>query len=319
MATAAAALYKTATSTAKRESLDDIIYQVDSDETPFMSTVKKGTASAITEEWLVQELAAASAVNYVNEGADTDYQAQTAHTRFTNLCMISQKGVSISGTLSEVKQAGVSNEMNYRQIIAGKELRRDLEKYFTDGEVVKSATDPRKSGAISTWLSNSSFGSGGAVPTGDGTAAGTNGTARALTLALVEAAHGLAWADGGAPTSLLLSATNKQNFSALTSSVTNQLQMTSGKPVEGMHVGSISVFLTDYGQLDVTMSRQLSNDKALLLDYDWLEYRTLPNRNFAIKDMAANGDSVQKQIVVEGTLCALAPKSSAQVVALNGS
>ena len=319
MATAAAALYKTATSTAKRESLDDIIYQVDSDETPFISTVKKGTASAITEEWLVQELASASATNYVNEGSDTDYQAQTAHTRLTNVCMISQKGISISGTLNEVKQAGVSNEMNYRQIIAGKELRRDLEKYFTDGEVVKSGSDPRKSGAVSTWLSNTSFGSGGAVPTGDGTDAGTAGTARALTLALVEAAHALAWNDGGSPTSLLLSATNKQNFSALTSSVTNQLQMTSGKPVEGMHVGSVSVFLTDFGQLDVTMSRQLSNDKALLIDYDWCEYRTLPNRNFAMKEMASTGDSMQKQLIVEGTLVMTAPKSSAQVLALNGS
>ena len=318
MATAQAALYGTGDSTAKRESLDDIIYMIDPDETPFVSTIKKGTASAVTEEFLVQELAAAVGTNYVNEGSDTSYQTQTAHTRLTNICQISQKGVSVSGTLAEVDQASVSDEMQYRQVLASKELRRDMEKYLVDIAQAKSGSDPRKTATLETWVSNASVGAGsGAVPAGTGADAHTAGTARALTLALVESAHALAWADGGQPSLLMMSSTNKTNFSNLSGNVTNQLAMTN--PRESFHVGSVSAFLTDFGQLDVTMNRHLSNDSIYGIDPDWMELRTLPNRNFQVNDMARTGDSVQKQVITEFCLVPTAPKAHFAIHDLNGS
>ena len=317
MATASVALYGTGDSNAKKESLDDIIYKIDPDETPFVSSIAKGTASAVTEEFLVQELAAASATNYVNEGADTDYQTLTAHTRFTNVCQISQKGISISGTLMEVDQAGVSDELEYRTVIASKELRRDMEKYLLDGDTAKSSSDPRKTATLETWITNVDDASDATAVTGDGSDVHTAGTGRALTLAQIEAAHQLAWNDGGAPSRLLMSATNKTNFSDLSGNVTNQLQMTA--PRESFHIGAVSSFLTDFGQLDVTMDRFLGNDKIYGIDTDWAELRTLPNRNFATNDMARTGDSMQRQIVTEFCLIPTAPKAHFAVHDLNGS
>lgn len=318
MATAQVALYGSGDSTAKRESLDDLIYMIDPDETPFVSSIKKAKSSAVTEEFLVQELASALSNNYVNEGADTDYQTQTAQTRLTNIHQISQKGVSVSGTLSEVDQAAISDELQYRQVIAAKELRRDMEKYLTDVAQAKSGSDPRKTATLETWVSNASVGAGsGAAPAGTGADAHTAGTARALTLALIEDAHALSWADGGQVSMVLMSATNKTNFSNLSGNVTNQLAMTN--PKESFHIGAVSAFLTDYGQLDVTMSRFLSNDSIYGIDTDWMEMRTLPNRDFQVNEMARTGDSMQKQVVTEFCLCPTAPKAHFAIHDLNGS
>ena len=120
------------------------------------------------------------------------------------------------------------------------ELRRDIEKMVGDTDVARSASEPRKSASLSCWITNGSVGAGsGAFATGDGSDAVTGGTDRALTLALIEDAQQDAWADGGNPRLMLMSATNKANFSDLAASgnlVSNDVNMTAAKEVT--YVGS---------------------------------------------------------------------------------
>jgi hypothetical protein len=290
---------------------------VDPDETPFVSSIKKGKASAVTEEFLVQELAAAVATNYINEGADTSFETQTPQTRLTNVCQISTKGISVSGTLAEVDQASVSDEMEYRSVLAAKELRRDMEKYLVDSNTAKSASDPRKTASLRTWLTNGSKASDATAAAGTGADTYTVGTARALTQALIDAAHQAAWEAGGAPSLLLMSPSNKANFSDLSTNVTNQLHMTS--PRESFSVGSVSAVLTDFGQLDCVMDRFLGNLFIYGIDPNWCELRTLPNRNFQTIDLAKTGDSKQRSVVTEFCLVPTAPKAHFFVGDLNGS
>ena len=90
-------------------------------------------------------------------------------------------------------------------------------------------------------------------------------------------------------------------------------------PRESFAVSAVSAVMTDFGQLDVVMNRQLSNDFIFGIDPNWAELRTLPNRDFAITDMARTGDSWQRQVVTEFCFVPTAPKSHFFVADLNGS
>ena len=83
------ATHTTQTAVGEREDLADVIYRIDPDETPIFSALKKETSNGIFTEWQVQELAAASATNYVNEGANATFATPTATVRFGNYHQIS--------------------------------------------------------------------------------------------------------------------------------------------------------------------------------------------------------------------------------------
>jgi len=189
-----------------------------------------------------------------------------------------------------------------------------------DTDVARSASEPRKSASLSCWITNGSVGAdAGAFATGDGTDAVTGGTDRALTLALIEDGMQDAWTDGGNPKMLVASATNRANFSDLSASgnlVSNDVNMTAAKATT--YVGSTSVFLTDFGTLDVVPSRFLGNDRIFLIDPDFASICTLNGRNFAEKEIAATGDAEKTQLITEWALKVQAPEAHAMILDLTG-
>ena len=313
--------FATSAAVGEREQLADVIYRIDPAETPIFSNVKKETGNGIFMEWQVQELAGASTTNYHNEGADTSTAAATPTSRIGNYMQISKKVFATSGTLDAVDTAGREREHNYQKVLKGLELRRDIEKMIGDTDVARSSSDPRKSASLSCWMTNGSVGGGaGAFATGDGTDAITNGDDRALTLALIEDAQQDAWTDGGNPRMMVMSATNKANFSDLSASgnlVSNDVNMTAAKEVA--YVGSTSVFLGDFGTLESSPSRFLSNDRIFLIDPDFVSIATLNGRNFLEEDLAKTGDATDSHIICEWTLKPTAPKAHAAIFDLSGS
>jgi hypothetical protein len=314
------ATHTTQTAVGEREDLADVIYRIDPDETPIFSALKKETSNGIFTEWQVQELAAASATNYANEGANATFATPTATVRFGNYHQISVKDVAVSGTLEAVDKAGRDREMAYQRVLKSLELRRDIEKAIGDTDVARDASDPRKSASLTCWMTNGSVGAGGSFATGDGTDTITGGTDRALTLALIEDGMQDAWEDGGSPKMLVGSATNRANFSDLSATgnlVSNDVNMTQAKATT--YVGSTSVYLTDFGTLDVAPSRFMGNDRMFLIDPDFASLCTLQGRNFAEKDIAATGDAEKMQLITEWSLKVQAPKAHAVVYDLDGS
>lgn len=313
--------YTTQTAVGEREQLADVIYRIDPDETPIFSALKKETSNGIFTEWQVQELASASTTNYVNEGADASIVAPTATVRLGNYHQISVKAVAVSKTLDAVEKAGRDREVAYQKVLKSLELRRDIEKAIGDTDVARDGSDPRKSASLSCWISNGSVGATGAfAANGNGTATITAGTARPLTLALIEDGMQDAWTDGGNPKMMVASATNRANFSDLSATgnlVSNDVNMTAAKEVT--YVGSTSVFLTDFGSIEVAPSRFLSNDRIFLIDPDFASLATINGRNFAENEIAPTGDAEKFQIVTEWALKVQAPKAHAGIFDLNGS
>ena len=316
------ATFTTSNAVGEKESLADIIYRLDTSETPIFSSAEKITTNGVFYEWQVQELAAAATDNHVNEGADATFATPTATSRLGNYHQISVKDFAISGTLESVDKAGRERESAYQKVLKSLELRRNIEKSVGDTNVARSASDPRKSASLITWMTNVSKPSDMGHGTGDGTdTADLTGTARALTLAQIESANQEAWEDGGNPQILVCSATNKANISNLsaagTNLVTNQVNATAGTAPS--FVGAVSVFLTDFGELQLTPSRFLSNDKLFIIDPDYVSIGTLNGRNFAESELSKTGDADKTQIVTEFTLVVKSPKAHAAVFGLNGS
>ena len=311
------AQFTTANAVGEREDLSDVITRIDPDETPIFSALRKETANGVFVEWQVQELAAAVATNYQTEGADASYATPTATTRLGNHMQISQKDAQVSGTLDAVDKAGRDAEVAYQKVLKGLELRRDIEKYL-NSDTARSASDPRKAGTLSSWITNVDDASGTSAATGDGTdVPDMSGTNRALTLAMIDNAMQAAYTDGGQPNMLVVSPAKKATFSDLNggSVTTNQINYTA--PREAAIVGSVSLYLSDYGQLDVVIDRFASDDRVYLLDSDYASICTLPNRNFAVDDLAKTGDSEKFQIITEFTLKVSAPKAHGAVYDLS--
>jgi hypothetical protein len=311
----------TANQTGEREQLADIIYKIDSDETPIFSLAKKETVNGTLVQWSVQELASAGQ-NSLSEGADASYATPTATTILNNHTQISGKDFAISGTLESVDKAGRAKESAYQSVLKGLELRRDIEKIVGDLNVAKSGSEPRKSATLVTWMTN-----GDASPsdisfgTGDGSdVADLTGTEASLTLAKIDNAVTQAWNDGGKPRVLVCDATNKANISDLsqagTNLVTNQVNTTASSAPA--FVGSVSVYLTDYGTLDLTPSRFMSNDKLFIIDPDHIKIGTLNGRNFSKTQLAQTGDAIKEQIICEWVLMPTAPKAHSAVIGLSG-
>jgi len=311
--------FTTSSAVGEREQLADVIYRIDPDETPIFSAVKKSTSNGVFVEWQVQDLAAASATNYATEGADASIVAPTATTRLGNYHQISQKAFAISNTLEAVDKAGRERETQYQRVLKSLELRRDIEKAIGDTNVARSGSDPRKSASLMTWITNGSVGTGGTFATGDGTDTVTDGTNRGLSMSLVEDAMQDAWEDGGNPKMLVCSATNRTVLSDLAASgnlVSNDVNMTAAKATS--YVSSVSVMLTDFGTIEITPSRFMSNDKLFVIDPDFVEVCTLTGRNFAENEISSTGDAQKVQIVTEWALKPLAPKAHGAVLDLSG-
>ncbi len=314
------AQFTTANAVGEREDLSDVITRIDPDETPIFSALRKETGNGVFVEWQVQELAAAVATNHQNEGADASYATPTATTRLGNYMQISQKDAQVSGTLDAVDKAGRDAEVAYQKVLKGLELRRDIEKYL-NSDTARSASDPRKAGTLSSWITNVSIASdetafNAGVGTGTHVPA-MDGTNRTMTLAMIDAAMQAAYTDGGQPNMLVVSPAKKASFSDLNSGsvATNQISYTA--PREAAIVGSVSLYLSDYGQLDVVIDRFASDDRVYLLDSDYASICTLPNRNFTVDDLAKTGDSEKFQIITEFTLKVSAPKAHGAVYNLS--
>ena len=315
------ATYTSSTAIGEREDLADVIYRIDPDETPVFSNAEKVTTSGIFHEWQVQELAAAVDTNYVNEGADYSYVNPSATTRLGNYHQISVQAASVSNTLDVVDKAGRDRETAYVKVLKGIEQRRDVEKALFKNEA-RSGSDPRKAGKLLSYITNTVVEGATTTPTGDGSdVSDMAGANAALTLAKIDDAMEAAYVDGGNPSMLVVSPANKVAFSDLSSgsAVTNQLHMTANAPTDAVIIGSVSMYLTDFGTLNVVIDRQAPNTEIHLLDPDFYSIGHLPGRMFSVSDVAPTGDATKFAIVSEWTLVMKAPKAHAAVVDLSTS
>jgi len=298
------ATYKTYESVGNREDLTDVIYNISPTDTPFMSSVGKTKATAVYHEWQTDSLADASVANAVVEGADASSATLAPTTRVGNRTQISQKTIQIAGTLESIDKAGRKSEKAYQLSKASSELKRDMEKILLSNQaaVTGDASTARKLGSLQAWLETNYVGAGTAGS--DGTTARVSGTDAAFTETMLKNAVKAAYEQGGNPSVLMVTPTQKQVVSGFAGIAEQRYQAPSNAPTT--IVGAADVYLSDFGTLSVVPNRFMSADAddngevAFVLDPEYASIAYL--RPFATNELAKTGDSEKTQLLVEYTL-----------------
>jgi Family of unknown function (DUF5309) len=302
-----------------REDLADIIYEIDPWETPMVAACGNQQAEQPMTEWLVQSLGAAGD-NAQPEGFRYTAMPLIQPARLNNIAQIMVRAVTVSNTYRVSNTVG-GDEFDRQTLLKGKELRRDLEWCITGTSIKQNAAAPapRRMSAFQTWITNGSMGVGGnLVAVGDGTAAPVAGAARPLTLDLVSEALEMAFTAGGHPNLALMSPRVKRIFSSLA-------QGGSGNPIAAQNivqattpaavtiVGSVDIYLSDFGRLNLAPDIFAPANVLLLPDTDYIEMAPLPDRDMTLEEYAKVGDAADGAMVFEGSLRVTAPKAHAMV------
>lgn len=286
-----------------REDLADAIYDISPTETPFMSAVKRGKATAVLHEWQTDVLAAASSTNAVLEGDVVVGTATTPTTRQQNYCQISRKDAVVTGTQETVDKAGRSSEMAYQMARRAKELKRDMEAIITGNQARVTGTTAvaRKLRSLEAWLTSNVSRNTAATATKGKSATSSTGAAtdasalRTFTELQLKTVLESMETNGGEPTTLMLGVHSKTVFSNFTGRAQSQQQI-AGNVVNA----GADIYKSDWGTIKVVTNRFMRARTAIAFDPKYAAIAYL--RPFMKSDLAKNGDAERKFILAEYTL-----------------
>lgn len=285
-----------------REDLQDVIYDISPEETPFYSGMAKVKATNTYHEWQTDSLRA-SAANAHIEGDDTTAEARTATSRLGNYTQIFKNSVVIPGTDAGLKKAGRAKEMAYNVMKIAKEQKLDIEKALFDNNarVAGNSTTARELAGAPAWLiTNVDFqsGVGGANPTGDGTDARTDdGTPTAFSQTKFDSVMQSIWENGGKPDCVYLSAFQ---MNVALGFVGNNNQRSTVTGDDGKVIKHMDVYVTPWGTVEFIPTRENRGRDVFIMQKDmWAAGVLRPTKN---EELSKTGDNEKRQVVTELTL-----------------
>ena len=276
------------------------------------------TAKATFHEFQTDTLATA-AQNAQLQGDDVTFAAASPTTRIGNRTQISRKEVIISGTQEAVDKAGRNSELVYQMGKRRDELKRDKEFVLCSNQAPvtgNSATAPQLRPLCGWITTNVDRGAGGA--NGSTSAAATDGTQRALTLAMITTAQQNAWMQGGKPGFLMCGPKQRGNLTTLFGTAATKFYAVEDKKM----TATIQAFEGDFGLVKVVMNRFMrgaqtgADREVFLLDDSLWNVAYLKGRKMVSLDIAKTGDSEKGVILSEYTLESLQEAGNAVIADL---
>lgn len=301
-----------------REDLEDNIYRVAPEETPFVSNIGTSKATNIYHEWQTEDLTAASATNAQLEGDDYALGSPNLTTRLGNTCQILAKTGGVSRTQEIVNKAGRASELARQKVLKTIEIKRDLEirAIGNYAAVAESGATTRKLAGIQAFLtSNDNRGSGGSdggFSASPGPAAATDGTQRTFTEALVKATMATTFGNGGKPTQAYMGGTHKQQFSAFTG-IADIRSEVRGNAMATI-TGAADVYVSDFGSLTLIPHAYGLSRACVLVDPKMAAIATLDG--LKTKALASSGDNEKFLMTMEKTLVIKNQKAHAVIADL---
>jgi len=291
-----------------REDLENVIYDVSPEETPFYTTCKKVTAKNTYHEWQTDALRASGANAHI-EGDATTAEARVATTRLGNYTQIFKNAVVIPDTDKGLDKAGRASEMAYQVLKIAKEQKLDIEKalFANNARVAGDATTARELAGTETWFTSTiqNRGSGGAHAAGTGADARTDGTQTAFDQDKFDAIMQNCWEKGGKPDSVYLSAYLMNLALAFTG---NNNQRSSVQAGDKKVIKSLDVYVTPWGTIEFIPSRENRGRTVHVMQDDMWAVAVL--RGTKNVELAKTGDNSTRQVVTELTLVAKNEASS---------
>lgn len=296
--------FKTYAAAGLREDLTDVIYDISPQDTPIMSSIGKGKATAVYHEWQTDSLAAATFGNALVEGADATAATLSPTTRVGNYTQIVGKTIQISGTLESVDKAGRKSEKAYQLAKGSAEIKRDIEAIITanQGRTAGDTNTARKMGALLSWIKTNTNKREttvtGSDPTTIGESTRGDGTTRTFTETLLKDVVQKVFTSGGTPSLLVVPPAGKQKVSSFEGIAQHRIN-TQGTGKVTILAGA-DLYQSDFGVLQVVPDRFMRTRDALVLDPEYAAMAYL--RPFQTNELAKTGDSEKTQILAELTL-----------------
>lgn len=287
-----------------REDLENDIYRIAPEETPFTSNIGKTKASSTFHEWQTETLEAVDTANYQLEGDDVStLDSARLTSRIGNYTQIFRKSGAVAGTQEAVTLAGREDEMDRQKMLAGLALKRDVEARLIGNYAsnAQSGGTPRKAAGALAWItSNDSRGSGGSDGgySGGTVSAATNGTQRTFTEALVKTMLATSFGNGTRYSQAYMGGTHKQLFSTFTGIADIRADV-SGKGMATIY-GAADVYVSDFGAITLIPHPYGLTRDALFVDPKMVAVGTL--RPVASKALASSGDNEKFLLTTEKTL-----------------
>jgi hypothetical protein len=291
-----------------REDLENVIYDVSPEETPFYTTCKKVTASNTYHEWQTDALRASGSNAHI-EGDATTAEARVATTRLGNYTQIFKNAVVIPDTDKGLDKAGRASEMAYQVLKIAKEQKLDIEKalFANNARVAGDATTARELAGTETWFTSTiqNKGVGGAHAAGTGADARTDGTQTVFNQTKFDAIMQNCWEKGGKPDSVYLSAYLMNLALGFTG---NNNQRSTVQAGDKKVIKSLDVYVTPWGTIEFIPSRENRGRTVHVMQDDMWAVAVL--RGTKNVELAKTGDNSTRQVVTELTLVAKNEKSS---------
>jgi hypothetical protein len=292
-----------------KEEVDDKIYRVSPEETPFVSMIGRKSVDSTTPEWQRDALRS-PASNAAVEGADATYSAQTQPERLSNKTQIIRDTLSVTGTTDRVAKYGRDKESARLKAKKMVELKKDIEwSAISNGAFVAGAAAvARQMRGLFGWIeTNNELNSDtGVAPDVSSNTAPVAGTLRAMDEDTLKALILKVYNSGGKAEVLMTSPNHKQKVSTFSGGVQRVTDVSKG---EVRLNTSFSVYGHDFGQTKVVPNRVMTGtsgthaglvNTAYLLDPEQCKLGVL--RPFQSTPLAKVGDADNYLILTEVTL-----------------
>ena len=280
-----------------REELSNVIANISPEETPFQSNVGSESISNAFFEWQTDSLAATATTAVISGDDVASFDSTAATTRLGNYSHIRRRTMIVEDRLEFVDKAGRDSEIAYQLAKRGKELKRDIEAVLLDSNarVAGNSTTAPETAGLPAWLaSNTSFGTSGADPTGDGTDTRTDGTQRAFSEAMLKSVMQSAWTAGGNPSILMVGPYNKTVASGFAGIAETRV---AGSDAPTTIIGAADVYISDFGNITFVPNRFQRERDAFLLDPEYASVCYL--RPIQQIELAKTGDAEKRMVIAE--------------------
>lgn len=282
------------------------LYNTAPSDTPFLSAIgglNGGRTVNSTEfEWQVEGLESTSANNAVVEGADAPTASGVDRSNVTNVVEIHQEAIEVSYTRQAAVglHAGTNNEevnpvrdeLQHQINLKLRKIGVDVEKSFLSGTYSKPSTNAiaRKTRGILSAITTNKF------------QAGTPGTPRDLTTAIINAALSDMYSNGAQlpqnETVLLVSPATKVSLSGVYATATMNW------PTPSRTLGGIAIdtVMTDFGTFGVVVNRWMPAKQIAVLDLSVCRpvFLNVPGKgNLFVEPLAKTGSADKFQIYGE--------------------
>jgi hypothetical protein len=307
-----------------REDLSSRIYNIDPFDTPVFNSAARRNVTNRTFDWQTEKLPSPNGDNARQEGFELDRSPGTPTRRLNNVCQISSRDATVSGSQEAADAAGRPSEMGAQMALNGKALKRDMEIILVSAQAINRGDDavvptPRRTRGLIHWLKTNAF-----VPMKNGVPVAalpatevdpypviTEADKVQFSEGMLKTVMARAYDNGAEPRLIVLPPTLKQTFSTFKGRDTTQVLVGQREVA-----ATVDIYVSDFGRIKALPSRWLDRSTALFLDPTYLAvsyYRTLRQT-----PIAKIGDAETRLMLAEWGLEMRNEAAHAVIVGLKG-